>query len=201
MELTVEKKEELLKCIDKNIKCFSLSGKVFNCKVVNVYDADTCKVVFYLNNELVKYTIRLKGIDTPEIRPPSSDKNRKIQIREAKRSRNRLIQLSTDCNLDLESDLSKNKIQNIINNNKKIIQIKCEEFDKYGRLLGSLYCESNESNESKESNESNESNVSLNNILIKEGYAYEYEGGTKRKFDYSKYLKEYIDENIENKKD
>jgi len=182
MELTVEKKEELLKCIDKNIKCFSLKGKVFNCKVVNIYDADTCKVLFYLNDELVKYTLRLKGIDTPEMRPSSSDKNRKIQIREAKRSRNRLIQLSTDCNLELESDLSKSKIQNLINNNKKIIQIKCEEFDKYGRLLASLF--------SNESNESNESNVSFNDILIKEGYAYKYEGGTKKKFDYSKYLNE-----------
>lgn len=197
MELTEEKKEELLKCVDKNINCFSLSGKIFYCKVVNVYDADTCKVVFYLNDELVKYTLRLKGIDTPEMKPPSSDKNRKIQIKEAKRSRNRLIQLSTDCDLELESDLSKSKIQNLINNNKKIIQIRCEEFDKYGRLLASLFI--------NESNESNYSN-SFNEILIKEGYAYKYEGGTKKKFDYSKYLKESIDSNSgdkneENKKD
>lgn len=192
MELTGEKKEELLKCLDKNINCFSLSGKVFYCKVVNVYDADTCKVVFYLNDELVKYTIRLKGIDTPEMKPPSSDKNRKIQIKEAKRSRNRLIQLSTDCNLELESDLSKSKIQNLINNNKKIIQIKCEEFDKYGRLLASLF--GNVSNDSNDSNKSNES-LSFNEILIKEGYAYKYEGGTKKKFDYNKYLKESIDIN------
>ena len=103
MELIGEKKEKLLECIDKNINCFSLSGKTFYCKVVNVYDADTCKVVFYLNDELIKYTIRLKGIDTPEMKPPSSDKNRKIQIKQAKRSRNRLIQLSTDCDLELES--------------------------------------------------------------------------------------------------
>ena len=29
---------------------------------------------YFLNNELVKYTIRLKGVDSPEIRPPSKDK-------------------------------------------------------------------------------------------------------------------------------
>ena len=187
MDLTEEKTEKLLKCIDKNINCFSLSGKTFYCKVVNVYDADTCKVVFYLNDELVKYTIRLKGIDTPEMKPPSSDKNRKIQIKEAKRSRNRLIQLSTDCDLELESDLSKSKIQNLINHNKKIIKIHCEEFDKYGRLLANLF--------------SNESNISFNDILIKEGYAYKYEGGTKNKFDYSKYLIDSIDINSKNDKD
>lgn len=191
MELIGEKKEKLLECIDKNINCFSLSGKVFNCKVVNVYDADTCKVVFYLNDELVKYTLRLKGIDTPEMKPPSSDKNRKIQIKEAKRSRNRLIQLSTDCDLELELDLSKSKIQNLINSNKKIIKIRCEEFDKYGRLLASLF--SNDSNDS-------DKDISFNEILIKEGYAYKYEGGTKKKFDYSKYLNDSIDINIENDK-
>jgi endonuclease YncB( thermonuclease family) len=38
-------------------------------KITNVYDADTCRAVFYLDNKLVKYTVRLKGIDTPEIRP------------------------------------------------------------------------------------------------------------------------------------
>lgn len=192
MELTEERKKELLKCLDKNINCFSLSGKIFYCKVVNVYDADTCKVVFYLNDELVKYTIRLKGIDTPEMKPPSSDKNRKIQIKQAKRSRNRLIQLSTDCDLELESDLSKSKIQTLINNNKKIIQIRCEEFDKYGRLLASLF--------GNESNESNEC-LSFNDILIKEGYAYKYEGGTKKKFDYSKYLIDSIDTKSKNNED
>ena len=38
---------------------------------------------------------------------------------------------------------------------------------KYGRLLGWLYV--------------GESNVSLNEIMIEEGYAWEYDGGTKQK--------------------
>ena len=42
--------------------------------------------------------------------------------------------------------------------------------------------------------------LSFNEILIKEGYAYKYEGGTKKKFDYSKYLNDSIDTNIENDK-
>lgn len=175
MKLTEEQEKQLLNCKDCNINTFSLKGKEFNCKIVNVYDADTCRAVFFLNNELVKYTIRLKGVDSPEIRPPSKDKYRHYQILAAKQSRNRLIQLSTDCNLEIESELSKSKIQKLINDNKKIIKIKCEEFDKYGRLLGSLY-------------DINNDTESFNKQLIKEGYAYEYDGGTKTKFNYDKYI-------------
>ena len=177
-----EQKEQLLNCKDSNIGTFTLKNKEFYAKVVNVYDADTCRAVFFLNNELVKYTIRLKGLDSPEIRPPSSDIYREYQIKEAKKSRNRLIQLSTDCELDLESKFTKTKIQKLINDNKKLIKIKCYEFDKYGRLLADLYL--------YETNDNKLNEECINKKLIQEGYAYEYDGGTKKKFDYSKYVKE-----------
>ena len=120
-------KKKLLDCQDCNINTFSLNGKEFICKIVNVYDADTCRAVFFLNGDLVKYTIRLLGVDSPEIRPPSKDKYRKYQIIEAKKSRNRLIQLSTDCNIEVNSEFTKNKIQKMINNNKKLVKIKCDD--------------------------------------------------------------------------
>ncbi len=172
-----EKKELLLNCKDCNIGTFSLKDKIFNAKIVNVYDADTCKAVFFLNDELVKYSVRLKGLDSPEIRPPSSDIYRQYQIKEAKKSRNRLIQLCTDCELELESKLTKTKIQKLINENKKLVKLKCYEFDKYGRLLADLYTIDDEENEEN-----------INKKLIKEGFAYEYDGGNKKKFNYEKYL-------------
>lgn len=186
MNLSEQEKEELLKCKDCNINNFSLKGKEFYCKVVNVYDADTCRAVFFLNGDLVKYTIRLKGVDSPEIRPPSSDKYRHFQISAAKQSRNRLIQLCTDCELEIQQELSKNKIQKLINDNKKIIKIKCEEFDKYGRLLASLYTDVDRYSVNKEPllNEL----FNINHKLINEGFAYEYNGGTKKKFNYEKYI-------------
>ena len=159
-----------------------------------MYDADTCRAVFFLNGDLVKYTIRLKGVDSPEIRPPSSDKYRHFQITAAKQSRNRLIQLCTDCELEIESELSKIKIQKLINENKKIIKIKCEEFDKYGRLLASLYTDVDrysvgESNEEPVNKEKVPNKLfNINHKLIHEGFAYEYDGGTKKKFNYEKYL-------------
>lgn len=186
MNLSEQEKEQLLKCKDCNINNFSLKDKEFYCKVVNVYDADTCRAVFFLNGDLVKYTIRLKGIDSPEIRPPSSDKYRHFQITAAKQSRNRLIQLCTDCELEIESELSKSKIQKLINDNKKIIKIKCEEFDKYGRLLASLFTDVDRYSVDEEPVLNKLFNI--NNKLIDEGFAYEYDGGTKKKFNYEKYL-------------
>jgi len=187
MNLSEQQKEELLKCKDCNINNFSLKGKEFYCKIVNVYDADTCRAVFFLNGDLVKYTIRLKGVDSPEIRPPSRDKYRHFQIAAAKQSRNRLIQLCTDCQLEIESELSKSKIQKLINDNKKIIKIKCEEFDKYGRLLASLYTNNDRYSVHQEEKKHNEL-FNINLKLIDEGFAYEYDGGTKKKFNYQKYL-------------
>lgn len=175
---------KLINCKDSEINLFSLNNKEFICKIVNIYDADTCKVVFELNGELVKYTVRLKGLDTPEIRPKLNVPNREYEILAAKQARNRLIQLSTSCNIEIESDLSKKKIQKLIDENKKIIKIKCHSFDKYGRLLGTLIdCHYENKFGSNESNELN-----LNNILIDEGYAYSYDGGTKQKFDLTKFI-------------
>jgi micrococcal nuclease len=160
--------EKLLTCIDKDIGCFSLEGKQIQAKITNVYDADTCRAVFYLGEELVKYTIRLKGIDTPEIRPKKTVEFREQEIKAAKRSRNRFITLCTDQNIDIDKDYKKREIQSLIDNNKKLVILKCHEFDKYGRLLATIYDDIN--------------NTSLNQILIDEGYAYKYDGGTKQKF-------------------
>ena len=51
-----------------------------------------------------------------------------------------------------------------INENQKIIKLKCYEFDKYGRLLGVLYIE----------------HVNVNEKMLADGYGYVYTGGTKQ---------------------
>lgn len=185
MNLTSDQIQNLINAKDKNILNFSLENKIFYGKIVDVYDADTCKAIFYLNDQIVKFTIRLKGVDSPEIKPPIKDPHRNYQIMAAKQSRNRLIQLSTDCNIQIEDESKKTIIQKIIDNNKKIIKIKCFEFDKYGRLLAELYdCENNNFGANNNNN-----SKSFNDILIDENYAYRYDGGTKQKFNYDKYLK------------
>ena len=48
---------------------FSLCGLTLQGKVVECYDADTCKIVLPLQTSFYKFTCRLSGIDTPEMKP------------------------------------------------------------------------------------------------------------------------------------
>ena len=56
--------------------------------------------------------------------------------------------------------------------NKKLMKIKCKNFDKYGRLLVSIYSLDNKY---------------INQILIEEGFAIEYSGGKKKNLLLNKY--------------
>lgn len=98
--------------VDKKIKRFSLKGQVKQAKCVDVYDGDTVQLVFPLQDELFRWTCRLVGIDTPEIRTKNKkEKNFGYTVR--------------------------NKLRDQILN--KVVTVKCGEFDKYGRLLVHIY--------------------------------------------------------------
>jgi endonuclease YncB( thermonuclease family) len=129
----------------KDTKEFSLNGKKKLCKVVDVYDGDTCKVVFRHCRKLYRWNIRMAGYDSPEMRLSLNTINR-----EEKK------QLAVDAKLFL-SDLILNKL----------VYIHCGEFDKYGRLLGSIYLKKRD-------------DKSVNDIMVEEHYGYIYNGGTKK---------------------
>jgi len=150
---------------------FSLQGLITKGKVVDMYDGDTCKIILIYNNELLKFSCRLINLDTPEIKPPKNKPNREIEIANAIKCRNRLMQLSTSCEINLEDIKTKPQMKKLLEKNNKILSIKCFEFDKYGRLLVELL--------------SNDTDVkTYNDILIEEGMAKRYDGGTKDVFVY-----------------
>lgn len=105
---------KLLECSQKNTSYFSLKDRVYICKCVKVYDGDTITVVFkpFENCEFYKFSVRLSGIDTPEIRTNNEDEKKKAIL-----VRDYLRELILD----------------------KLIIIKCGDFDKYGRLLAYIY--------------------------------------------------------------
>jgi len=161
---------------DADLPDFTLKGREFIGKVVDIYDGDTCKIVMFLDNRMTKFTCRLVGLDTPEIKPPMSKPNRDEEIAAAKRCRHRLIQLSTNCRVDMNTvDTSKKDIKAIINENTKLVRVSCGDFDKYGRLLVTLYDANFDAN-------ALESAKSYNTILIEERFAKPYNGGTKDMF-------------------
>jgi endonuclease YncB( thermonuclease family) len=163
-------KTHLMKQNRKTTK-FSLNGKIFLAKCVKCYDADTIHVVFHIFNQFSRFTCRLFGIDTAEIK--SKDE---LEKKYAITARDYLRNLILD----------------------KLIIIKCGEFDKYGRLLVTLFLV-NDTNElhmlggsnNDNNNDNNDDNnastyfnfkESINNQLIMEKFAYNYNGKTKKPF-------------------
>ena len=102
-----------------DIPLFSLNGTFCQCKVVDVYDGDTCKVVFPLNDKLVRWNVRLSGYDTPEMRPSKSKQNREQEILAAKAAKKFLM----DQVMNNSTQLVYIKCGFIINNSNSIISL------------------------------------------------------------------------------
>tara|TARA_Y100000389_G_scaffold204963_1_gene261306 strand:+ start:1376 stop:1900 length:525 start_codon:yes stop_codon:yes gene_type:complete len=162
-----EKLKKLSEIKDSEIEEFSFKNLDIIGKITNIYDADTCKVCFYYNENIIKINCRLVGIDSAEIKPSKLKEDRELEKKASKIARNRLIEMVTDCKINIKEEYKKKEIKKIMEKNKKLVKIYLMEGDKYGRILIKIYDENNEC---------------VNDRLIKEGYAYKYEGGTKRKF-------------------
>lgn len=128
----------------EKLPLFTLDKCVFDAKIVRVYDGDTCFAVFKLHNQHVKFKVRLQGYDSPEMNPPLDSKNREREKKAAQ-----------TCKEELE--------KHVLN---KIVKLRCGKWDKYGRLLGTLYVD----------------NININNYMIHKGFGYVYSGGTKKDF-------------------
>lgn len=134
---------QLMKINHQNVELFSLKGNKYPCRIVSVYDGDTCTALFKMNKNYVKFKIRMLGYDSPEMKPRLNVENREQIKREAEAAKQALI--------------TKTKDRQVI--------LHCSDWDKYGRLLGTLYVD----------------NININNWMISSGYGYPYNGGTKKK--------------------
>ena len=153
-------KQSKLENTNFNTPFYSLNGKTLNGKIVYVYDGDTLHIVFNIDNKFCKFNCRLINIDSPEIRTTN-----KKEHESAIKSRNYLLKKVTNISL-INENLSKNDIKNICSESRKLITVKCFEFDKYGRLLVELF----------------DNNLSINNDMINQKLAVKYDGGTKKQY-------------------
>ncbi|QYB17480.1 putative endonuclease [Pacmanvirus S19] len=106
-ELT-DKLTELQSVTDKTPK-FTLSGLKVPAKCTRVYDGDTIHAVFKFNDVMQRFTVRMCGYNSAEIKGVTEEERAAAQ-----RAKKALCDL-------------------ILN---KIISLEIGEFDKYGRLLG-----------------------------------------------------------------
>jgi endonuclease YncB( thermonuclease family) len=153
-----------LKNATNDIPFFDFKDKKFTVKVVDVYDGDTCTVVFDYNKELVKYKVRCMGYDSPEMKPPKDLVNRSQHIAKAIQARNFFISKVTDLNLTINDSHSKKELKEMFIQNKKLVKMECHGLDKYGRILGTFRV----------------NNKNINNEMISRRHGYPYDGGTKQ---------------------
>lgn len=128
-------------CTKANTPRFTIEGE-FDMKVEKVYDGDSITGIFALMGTYYRFSIRLTGIDTPELRGGSVEEKKQGLI-------------------------ARNFLKDLILG--KTIFLVCTGLDKYGRVLGTLYLNKGDKQ-------------SINDLMISEGYAYAYDGGTKQKF-------------------
>jgi len=133
--------------VNSEIKEFSFKGEEKEAKVVDIYDGDTIKIVFTLNGKLYKFNCRIQHVDTPEIRTRNKvEKEYGLKVR----------------------DKLKEKILG------KVVNVVCDDFDKYGRLLIDIKLE----------------NILISEWLISNNYAFSYDGGKKK--DWGEYLSSMV---------
>ncbi len=125
---------------------FSFENKRIVAKICDVYDGDTFSAIFYNENIPIKYRFRCLGYDAPEMKPLKSIAQREIIIEKAKQAKNKFIEL-------------------VQKHPSKLVLLECDKFDKYGRILATVFNGVDEQ--------------SVNSIMIEQGYAKNYDGGTK----------------------
>jgi endonuclease YncB( thermonuclease family) len=143
-----------------NTPNFSLAGLSTHARVVSIYDGDSMTCIIPVFGQFCKFSIRLYGIDTCEIRSKRPE-NKELAIK----ARNRLIDLVTQ-DAAPSSLETKKEIDAFLDANVYLVHLHCRQSDKYGRILAEVHKDSSEK-------------FSFSDILIQERLAYEYKGDTK----------------------
>jgi endonuclease YncB( thermonuclease family) len=128
-------------------------------RVVDIYDGDTMTVILKMLDNYYRFTVRLNGIDTCEMRTRNTIlKNKALQ------ARNQVYNLVTS-NILSDEKIDRKHMRIILNENVYMVNLHIYDTDKYGRLLADVYPIN--------------SKKSLSEILLEKNMAYVYKGGTK----------------------
>ena len=106
---------------DKSIKYFSFEGIKCKARIVDIYDGDTCTIVFNYKGDLIKYKARCFGYDSAEMKPLKSIENREEHIKKAHED--------------------KEFFSKLVMYNNGICDVELLNFDKYGRILVKFFGE------------------------------------------------------------
>jgi len=142
-----------------NTPNFSFSGIETVCRLVDIYDGDTVFVIFEYHGTFIQISVRLEGVDAPEIRTKDL-----LEKQQGILARQKIIDLTcsdneVDHTLTVES--SRAEVQEHLKHETVLVWLRCFDFEKYGRLLGNVSTYKN--------------NVDIGRALIDSGLAKVYQ--------------------------
>lgn len=126
-----------------------LAKKVLEIRI----DTDTITVALQFMGTFYKFIVRLAGIDSFELKSENEILRNKAII-----ARNKLLDLLTGNTINQYEDSEIHFKEHVI-----IVDINCDRFNKYGRLLGEVFIDE----------------INISKYLLDNGLAYVYSGGTK----------------------
>lgn len=138
---------------------FNFNGLVCPCRILNVYDGDTCTAGINWNNKYIQLRLRLKGINSPEIKPSKKLANRDEIIKQAYLAKSKMIEYCTD--VIPNNCQSKADCEEIMKKNTKILYVKMYNFDAFNRVVSELYLDQ-------------DFKISINKLMIDGGYAVKF---------------------------
>lgn len=145
---------------------FSLKDYITYAKLLSNYDGDTGDIIIIYKEIPMHLKARFYGYDCCEMKPLLKDPKRDEKKKRAIEAKNRLWYLCTN--------------EEEIKSHKKLIKIKCGEYDKYGRILITAFNEDYDIDSNKTEEELFKD--SINYQMINEGHGYSYNGGKKEDF-------------------
>ena len=132
------------------------------CKVIDAYDADTCRCAVQTAEGVAWFSVRLAGIDAPERRPKKGPLH---DLEKAAAMRARATFLSMACDPGtVPPTFAESSAKGACAKSRKLLRLRASGFDKYGRVLGELH----------------DGQVCLNRALVDGGWARPYDGGARR---------------------
>ena len=121
--------EELHKSLVDAIK-YGISRNSIKCEAygiaVSIYDGDTCDIVLFSDGKYTRYNIRMLGYNSPEIRQPKNiDNNIRVFNKALAIAARDKLALLLGLNMELEQ--------------RPLLRVLCDGYDKYGRVLATVY--------------------------------------------------------------
>ena len=118
---------------DCKVPKFTFDGTCVDAKITKVYDGDTMWAVFWFNNKLQRFSIRMFGYNCAEVKSKNAEEKQ--------------------CGINAKAALSELVLD-------KIVTLQLGDFDKYGRILGTVIIDS----------------LNVNEFMVANGYGKPYLG-------------------------